>query len=224
MKNTAVCILVVSIGLLVSPMLAIASASSSKEVALTFDDGPYGTSTQEVLDILKKENVPATFFLIGQNVEKSPTLAKEEALDGYVIGNHTFDHPKNLTKMSSAQVDQELSRTESAIASSTGIHATLFRPPYGSLSKTLRAEIRKAGYTIVLWNVDPKDWNASSTSSVIEQRILSHLKTRMIIVLHDGRDTHVGYPRDNLVGALPTIIEDLKQRGYTFVTADKLAH
>jgi peptidoglycan/xylan/chitin deacetylase (PgdA/CDA1 family) len=224
--------LVISVGLLLIPTIAAASVASttvatstpqSKEVALTFDDGPYGTSTQEVLDILKKEQVPATFFLVGKNVEEYPALAKEIVQDGNAVGNHTYDHPKNLTKMSVQKVDLELSKAELAIASSTGVQTKLFRPPYGNMTKKLRSQIKKEGYPIVLWNVDPKDWNdASSTSAVIIQNVLAHLQNQMIIVLHDGRDTHIGYPRDNLIIALPILIEDLKQRGYSFVTADLL--
>lgn len=200
-------------------------AVPAKEVALTFDDGPYGTSTQQVLDILEQEHVHATFFLVGKNVEKYPALAKEIVADGNMIGNHTYDHPKDLTKMSLSRMRKELSGAEAAIASTTGVHATLFRPPYGNLTKKLRARIQKEGYTIVMWNVDPTDWDYThSSSTVIEQNVLHHLMPHIILLLHDGRDIHVGYPRDNMVTALPLIIKDLKQHGYTFVSADKLAH
>ncbi len=198
-------------------------ADTTKLVALTFDDGPYGTSTQQVLDILKKEQVHATFFLLGKNTLEYPGLAREIVQDGHMVGNHTFDHPKNLSTMSTAGVISELSRTEDIIASTTGVHATLFRAPYGKLNKKLRTLIRQQGYTLVPWNVDPRDWDYKhSSSSAIENHILTHLKNHMNIILHDGRDTHVGYPRDNMTTALPLIIEGLKQRGYTFVTADKL--
>ncbi len=91
------------------------------------------------------------------------------------------------------------------------------------MNKRLRNILTSYGYTIVLWNVDPQDWNyPSSTSKLIEQRISAQEKPHMIILMHDGRDTHVNYPRDNLIGALPTIIENLKQQGYIFVSADKL--
>lgn len=201
------------------------TSSQTKEVALTFDDGPYGTSTQQVLDILQKKKVPATFFLIGKNVEEYPMLAKEIVADDETIGNHTYDHPKYLTEMSQEQVNQELSKTDMAIASSTGIHTKLFRPPYGNITKKLRKELKKKGYRIVMWNVDPRDWDdASSTSDKIIQDVLDNLKTHMVIIFHDGRDTQINYPRDNLITALPVIIDDLKERGYTFVTVDKMQH
>lgn len=195
----------------------------TKEVALTFDDGPYGTSTNAVLDILKAENVHATFFLVGQNVEKFPAITKRIMEDGNMIGNHTYDHPLNLPEMTIAQLHMELSKTNDAIASTTGIHPTLFRPPYGNITKKLWHNLRIFGYTPVLWNVDPRDWDhASSTSDKIITHVLNHLKTHMILLLHDGRDTHIDYPRDNMLGALPRIIHSLKKRGYTFVTVDKL--
>ncbi len=195
-----------------------------KEVALTFDDGPYGTSTQEVLNILQNENVRATFFILGKNTEKYPALAREIVKRGNVVGNHTYDHTKNLTTMTHSQVQSELSKTEAIIASTTGVHATLFRAPYGKLTRKLRSVIQSEGYIIVPWNVDPKDWDYThSSSTAIENHIFSHLNNRMIILLHDGRDTHVGYPRDNMTEALPFIIQGLKQRGYAFVTVDKLS-
>jgi peptidoglycan/xylan/chitin deacetylase (PgdA/CDA1 family) len=214
---------------LVLPFVVVASVVTptptlpTKEIALTFDDGPYGTSTQAVLDILEREQVPATFFLIGKNVEEYPSLAHEIVQDGNEVGNHTYDHTKSLTKMSWSQVSEELILTDVAIASSTGVHTRLFRPPYGSITRKLRRELRVDGYTTVLWNADPRDWDAaSSTSASIIQYVLHHLKTHIILLLHDGRDTKVGYPRDNMINALPTVIQDLKQKGYTFVTVDAL--
>src|ERR1035437_7386724 len=199
------------------------STARVKEVALTFDDGPYGTSTELVLDILHRENVPATFFLIGQNVVKYQSLTKEIIANGNLIGDHTYDHPKNLLAMPLIDQLMELSKTDSAIVTATGVHTKFFRPPYGNINQSLRNMLNTEGYTVAMWNVDPKDWNdASSTSQQIVDRVLGHLKTHMVIVLHDGRDTQLNYPRDNMVNALSTIIEDLKARGYTFVTADKL--
>ncbi len=199
------------------------STGEIKEVALTFDDGPYGTSTSQVLDILHGEGVHASFFLVGKNVEKYPELARRIAQRGDVIGNHTYDHTKHLATMSLKQMRIELLKTDRAIASTTGIHTKLFRPPYGILSPKLKQELHRQGYTIVMWNVDPRDWDyASSTSEVIVQHVLTHLKPHMNILLHDGRDTHENYPRDNLVEALPVLIQDLKSLGYVFVTVPEL--
>ena len=199
------------------------SATTTKEVALTFDDGPYGTSTQDVLDILAREEVHATFFLVGKNVEEYPALARQEVQQGHEVGNHTYDHSMHLTSMSLQELYAELSKTEEAIASSTGVHTVLFRPPYGRISPILRAELHLRGYTPMMWNVDPKDWDeASTTSDMIVDNVMHHLNSRMIILLHDGRDTKVGYSRANMITALPLVIQNLRKLGYTFVTVDGL--
>jgi peptidoglycan/xylan/chitin deacetylase (PgdA/CDA1 family) len=218
--------LLFSVSLLMSPphLLATHRATMTasvvadyKTVAITFDDGPYGTSTQQVLSILKQEKVPATFFLIGQNVAKFPQQAQDIVAAGNEIGNHTYTH-SNLATLQTPQALVDIARAQAMIASTTGIHSTLFRPPYGVLPKPLGIRLRKEGYKIVMWNNDPQDWNAaSSTSQLIISRVLSHKKRHIVLLLHDGRDTKLNYPRDNMIKALPTIIDDLKKDGYVFV-------
>ena len=214
--------------LLLTPFFALASSTtavpkvtplhSRKTIALTFDDGPYGTSTQEVLSILQKEKIHATFFLVGQNVAEFPQEAQQIVAEGNTIGNHTYTHTL-LSKLSTSDALEDISKAESEIASTTGIHTHLFRPPYGILPKDLKRELRKQGYQIKMWNDDPSDWNyATSTSKLIVNRVLAQKKPHTILILHDGRDTHLNYPRDNMLQALPIIIEDLENLGYTFVT------
>jgi peptidoglycan/xylan/chitin deacetylase (PgdA/CDA1 family) len=198
-------------------------APAPKQIALTFDDGPYGAPTIEVLNILKVENIHATFFLIGQNVEKYPEILKEIVADGNVVGNHTYDHPKDLTKLSSTEFNSEVSKTENAIFAVTGLLPALFRAPYGNTSPEILQELGQDNYTLVKWNVDPRDWDyPNSPAGLIEKIILAQVKPNDVILLHDGRDTHIGYPRDNTIKALPEVIETLKKEGYTFVTVDKL--
>lgn len=195
--------------------------SPNKQVALTFDDGPYGTPTLQILAILKKEHVHATFFVTGSNVNKYPNIAKQIVNDGNVIANHSYDHTEYLTKMTLLQIHDELSKTDSAIASSTGVHTKLFRPPYGNMSPYVQNELTQEGYTTIMWNVDTRDWDYTNSSSTqIIQTIMSNLKSHEIIIMHDGRDTHRNYPRDNTITALPIIIENLKSLGYTFLSAD----
>jgi peptidoglycan/xylan/chitin deacetylase (PgdA/CDA1 family) len=198
-------------------------ASAQKRIALTFDDGPYGTSTRQILDILKREGVHATFFVIGKQVEKFPDEVRRELTEGHVVGNHSYDHSMRLPEMTANVFKQNLDEAESIITSSTGFSPTLFRPPYGSLSDTMRQVLKTKGYRTVLWNIDPEDWNYDkSPSQAIIQRVLAAAKPEAIILMHDGRDTHVDYPRDNTINALPTLIETLKARGYTFVTLNEL--
>ena len=196
-----------------------------KKIALTFDDGPYGEPTTEVLDILKKENVHATFFLIGKNVEKYPEIVRAIIENGNVIGNHTYDHPKNLVSFSDLDFKNELSKTESVIFSAARIQPVFFRAPYGRTSAAMQKEIKQEGYTLVCWNIDPIDWNYSkSPAELIVKRVLEQAKPNSIILMHDGRDQHIGYPRDNLVKALPVIIDSLRKEGYDFVTVDEIFH
>ena len=204
--------------------MGTSTSPSTKEIALTFDDGPYGTSTAEILSILEKEQIHATFFLIGKNVDEYPALAKREVTDGDLIGNHSFDHSMTLASSSPAAFELNLLKAQLSIASSTGVFPKIFRPPYGLLSETMRKILAKDGFQIDLWTIDIEDWNyQKSPSAVIEKGVLAQAKPNAVILFHDGRDTHVGYPRDNLVDALPTIIDDLKEDGYTFVTMDKIS-
>ena len=213
--------------MLLSPAYAGAQTptppSPEKRIALTFDDGPYGTPTVQILDILKKENVRATFFVIGENVVKYPDIARAIVTDGNVIENHTYDHPKNLSTLPLVDFMSELSKTENAIIAATSEHPDLFRAPYGRTSPLMLKRLKSRGYTLVKWNDDPMDWNyQKSTPALILKRVLQQAKPNGIILMHDGRDTQVGYPRDNTIQALPEVIDALRKEGYTFVTVDKL--
>ena len=200
-----------------------ATSTQKKLIALTFDDGPYGTSTRQILDILKKENIHATFFVIGQNVLEFPEEVRREIQEGNIIGNHSFNHSKRLPKMTAEEFKIDLDRTEEIIASSTGIRPKLYRPPYGALSTPMRDVLAQEGYRTSLWNVDPNDWDyAHSPSDKIIHSVLDAVKPNSIVLFHDGRDTQINYPRDNTVTALPIIIEALKAQGYSFVTLDAL--
>lgn len=195
-----------------------ASTTEPKTVYLTFDDGPYGTSTEEVLQILKSKGVHATFFVVGKNVLKYPDEARQIALDGNMIGNHSYDHSNKLARLSKRAFARNLNKAEMIIASTTGSSTPLFRPPYGNLSRNMKIVLQQEGYTTELWNDDVHDWDKNVSSTTIVRLVLVHAKPQTILLLHDGRDTHVNYPRDNMVQALPAIIDEFKQRGYAFGT------
>ena len=198
-----------------------ATASTEKLVALTFDDGPRATSTERVLKILQQEHVPGTFFMIGQNVARYPLVAKEVVDSGNVVGLHTYDHPKNLPWMTSQKRAWELTSTQDVIASTTGVLTALLRPPYGIMTPIVRTELQQEGYQVVMWNVDPRDWDSKNvTSEDIQNTVMTHLQKHMVILFHDGRPMEG--VRDNLIPALPIIIEQLRAQGYTFVTIDKM--
>ncbi|MEI8337652.1 MAG: polysaccharide deacetylase family protein [bacterium] len=228
MLSTVFGILFSLTGLFQSPTFASITASTTipnqtplKEVALTFDDGPYGTSTEEVLNILREKNIHATFFLIGKNVEKYPEQAKEIVAEGNVVGNHTYSHFKNFNKMSTNNFAKDLIKGELEIASSTGVIPKLFRAPYGNVSEIMKKELTKEGYILVSWSVDGKDWSLNKTTDQIENFMTYKTRPYSILLMHDGHETG-NYSRVNSIDALPTIIDNLKKEGYTFVTADKL--
>ncbi len=196
-----------------------------KDIALTFDDGPYGTSTEEVLAILNREHIHATFFLIGKNVLEFPAEARDELADGDIIGNHSYDHSEYLAQMAPAEFADNLTEAETAIASTTGVFPRFFRAPYGNTSPALLRELSDKGYVFVSWNSDPRDWDyANSPSDQILKTVLASATPNGIILLHDGRDVLKNYPRDNMIAALPQIIASLKSEGYTFVTLEALLH
>jgi peptidoglycan-N-acetylglucosamine deacetylase len=200
------------------------------DVALTFDDGPNPPYTDEILRVLERERVHATFFVVGRAVEAYPATVRREVLDGDAIGNHTWNHA-HLIVLDPAQIERSLERTDAAIEAAAGVHATLMRPPFGARDWLVLSESRRLGYTPVMWSVPlARDWN-DPTAAVIARRILRYVHNGSILVLHDGnrgllcaRDHLAPHTcnRANVVGATQIIVETLKARGYRFVTIPQL--
>ncbi|HEX8119389.1 MAG TPA: polysaccharide deacetylase family protein, partial [Pyrinomonadaceae bacterium] len=200
-------------------------------VALTFDDGPDPVWTPRVLDILRREQVPATFVIIGENGQQNPELVRRIVAEGHDIGNHTFTHP-NLGEIPGRLVDLELNATQRLIESETGRSTTLFRPPYfGDAEPQTPDEVGPAvragrlGYLTVGLRVDPDDWDQPrATADIIVQKTIEGVTgtdpdaAGQIVLLHDG-----GGDRGQTVEALPRLIEGLRARGYRFVTTTELA-
>ena len=195
---------------------AVADAAI-RTVALTFDDGP-GPATPAVLDILHRNGVHATFFVIGQRVAAEPELVQRIAADGHALGNHSWSHPIPSAKAGwkRSTVTAEIERTNRAILAATGLRPCLFRPP-GGIVKGARRATRTAGLSMILWSTDPRDWAASGSkksASVIRKRVAAGLtEEHPVILLHDG-----GGNRSATVAALQGIIDDYRARGYQFVT------
>jgi peptidoglycan-N-acetylglucosamine deacetylase len=182
--------------------------SVAKCIALTFDDGP-GPDTGRLLDLLKAQHVPATFFVLGDQAVKYPSLVNREYAEGNEVGNHTWDH-KDLSKLSAAAVQDEINRSADAIAA-TGIpRPTLVRPPYGAVNDTVRSV---GGFPFIMWRVDPEDWKYPDPARVADQ-IVGHAKPGRIVLSHDTHKT--------TVDAMPAVIQRLRQQGYTFVTVSTL--
>lgn len=184
--------------------------------ALTFDDGPWPEDTESVLRILAKENVHATFFVLGANVSRYPALARRIVAEGHNIGNHTWSHRTNRTTPADL-AQREIAGTQKVIRSTTGVKARWFRPPGGMMSPRMLAEVRAQGLSPVWWTVDPSDWSRPGEGP-IAKRVVAATGPGAVILLHDG-----GGDRAQTVRALPSVITLLKRQGYTFVTMDELA-
>ena len=199
-------------------------------LALTFDDGPDPQWTPAILDILKRENVPATFFIIGKNGQSYPDLVRRIANEGHELGNHTFTHP-NLGEIPLPLTELELNATQRLIESEIGRSTVLFRPPYfGDAEADKPQEVQPAivaqnlGYLMVGVRIDPNDWHLPVTTDQIVNRTIeratdSNPETRgEVILLHDA-----GGDRSATVAALPRLIHELKARGFRFVPVSELA-
>jgi peptidoglycan/xylan/chitin deacetylase (PgdA/CDA1 family) len=180
-------------------------------VALTFDDGPWPDSTAAILEILRHERVPATFFLVGQQVRRHPELLRRQVEAGMTIGTHSFSHPQPFGQLSEAAMRQEIAGGLAALADN-GVRTALFRPPGGAIPPRVLSSARREGLRTVLWTVDPNDWRRGTTPDHIVRRVLAEAQPGAIVLLHDG-----GGDRSATVAALPSIIKGLKQRKLAFV-------
>jgi peptidoglycan/xylan/chitin deacetylase (PgdA/CDA1 family) len=185
-------------------------------VALTFDDGPLPPYTNEILRVLARYEVPATFFCIGLNALAHPDEVRRIHEQGHSLGNHTWSHPF-LPQLSRPQLAEQLDRTAEQLAV-TAEAPRFFRPPYGSRTPEVLGWLREFDTTTVLWDVAPDDW-AMPGAEAISSRVVDETTDGSIILLHDG-----GGDRSQTVAALPLIIESLLARGFRFVRVDELAN
>lgn len=184
----------------------------AKCIALTFDAGPSEHSAR-LLDILKEEQVPATFFLLGKrHIDTYPELVKRMADEGHEVASHTWTH-RNLTDLEPDEIREELERPNEEIERLTGRRPTLMRPPQGRTNDTVHGISRELGLSEILWSVTAKDYTTTD-SDLITRRVLAQASRDGIILLHDIYD--------GTVPAVPGIIDALKKRGYVFVTVPQL--
>jgi peptidoglycan-N-acetylglucosamine deacetylase len=198
-------------------------------ISLTFDDGPDPRWTPRILDILKQENVPATFFVMGKNGQANPDLLRRIVNEGHEIGNHTFTHP-NLGEIPGRITTLELNATQRLIESITGRSTVLFRPPYfGDAEADTPEEVQPAiiardlGYIMVGLRIDPGDWKPDATPDQIVKQTIDRAEDKNpetrgeVILLHDS-----GGNREATIEALPQLIHELRARGFTFVPVSAL--
>lgn len=208
----------------------VSGPKNQRVVALTFDDGPNPPYTNQILAVLRREGVHATFFVVGRAVAAYPAVVRQEFLDGDALGNHTWSH-EHLVLDDPAAVRETLLRTDRAIFAATGQHTRIMRPPFGARDWIVLDQVRKLGYTPVMWS-DPlaKDWEYPPPS-VIAARVLAYVGDGSIIDLHDGNrgilcaKIHAAprlCDRSADVTATAMIVDSLKRQGYRFVTIPEL--
>ncbi|MBO9999972.1 MAG: polysaccharide deacetylase family protein [Cyanobacteria bacterium SID2] len=181
-------------------------------VALTFDDGPW-TNTAQILDILRKHDVSATFFVVGSHATERMALLRRIVAEGHELGNHSWNH--RYHNVSPAEAVQEIDRTSEFIYQTTGVRTRFFRPPGGNLTNGLAAHAADRDYAVMMWSLDSLDY-AVSVNEIVNN-VLSQIQPGAVILLHDG-----GGDRSRTATALPEILKRLQEQGYRFSTLSEL--
>ncbi len=187
--------------------------TNRRVLALTFDDGPSAELTPKLLDLLRKEGIRATFFVIGSNVQAHPDIARRIVAEGHEIANHSWSHPQ-LPRLGAERLEQEIQNTTDIIEQTTGQRVTMMRPPYGAINERVKhAIIKTHGLDLLMWSVDPRDWTRPGPEA-IERRLLAGAAPGAIMLCHD---IHSG-----TIAAMPDTIAQLKAKGYSFATVSEL--
>jgi peptidoglycan/xylan/chitin deacetylase (PgdA/CDA1 family) len=192
----------------------------SKQIALTYDDGPNDPHTLRLLEVLAKHGAKTTFFLIGRFVEQRPDIVREIVKAGHVIGNHTFTHPR-LIFASPAETRTQLERCARAMEDAAGLTPVLFRPPYGGRRPDTLAVARSMGMEPIMWTITGYDWNAPPADQIF-RRVSGKIRGGDVVLLHDGNDVAMGGDRSHTVIATDRLIERCKGEGHEFVTIPQM--
>lgn len=181
-------------------------------VALTFDDGPHPKNTEKILDILNKYNAKATFFMLGENVERNSWIPKKVIEQGSEIGTHTWDH-KNLNKLNKEEILNQITSSCNKVKEFSNTEVKYFRPPYGNCNQQVKQIAREQNKYIILWNIDTEDWK-SKNAEMIANHVLDNIKDGDIVLMHDIYLS--------TVEACEKIVDELTNRGYRLVTISEL--
>jgi peptidoglycan/xylan/chitin deacetylase (PgdA/CDA1 family) len=192
----------------------------SRQMALTYDDGPNDLHTLRLLEVLANHGAQATFFLIGRYLKERSGIAREIIQAGHAVGNHTFSHPL-LTLKSESEIRQELNLCQFALQDAVGHPANLFRPPFGGRRPAVLRIARELGLAPVMWNVTGYDWNAPPAAE-IERKITRQIRGGDVILLHDGGHKQIGADRSQTIIATDHLIIRYKSEGYEFVTIPQM--
>lgn len=191
------------------------SHTDEKVIALTFDDGPHPRYTREILALLDKYGIRATFFMIGENISNYPETAKMVFDAGHEIGNHTDTHPC-IRHIKSSSIAEEMRTAERKIVDLTGEKPKLFRPPEGLCSHEICQIAEQMDYSVILWTVDTRDW-AGTPTKVITDGVMKRVRGGDILLFHDYVSR-----RGHTLDALRKLIPALQAEGYTFLTVSEL--
>jgi peptidoglycan-N-acetylglucosamine deacetylase len=186
--------------------------SSGRGFALTFDDGPHPRGTPAVLELLAAEHVVATFFLVGEQIRRNPSLPREILDAGHEIALHCDRH-RNLLRLAPRQVREDIARAEDAIVTSTGRAPRLYRPPYGVLNGAALKLARARGWRTLLWSQWGRDWEARATADSIAGRLTDGAREGSVLLLHDADDYSAPGSWQRTLAALPVVIETMRARG-----------
>jgi len=192
----------------------------TRQVALTYDDGPNDPHTLRLLEVLAKHHVRATFFMIGRYVRQRPDIAREVARAGHVIGNHTFSHPLLIFR-SAEETRSQLESCRAALTDAIGEHSNLFRPPFGGRRPATLRTARELGMQTALWNVTGYDWSAPSAAE-IEKKVSRQIRGGDVILLHDGGHQAMGIDRSQTVIATDNLIRLHRDQGFEFRTVTEM--
>ncbi len=195
-------------------------ARGSKQLALTYDDGPNDPHTLRLLEVLAKHNVKATFFLIGRYVRQRSEIARELAAAGHTAGNHTSSHAL-LTLKGQAEIRRQLSDCRAALSDAIGEHSNLFRPPFGGRRPAVLRIARQLHLEPIMWSVTGYDWDAP-LAEIIERKVTRQIRGGDVILLHDGDHRQMGADRSQTVLATDRLIDRYKTEGYEFVTIPEM--
>jgi peptidoglycan/xylan/chitin deacetylase (PgdA/CDA1 family) len=198
-------------------ILRTTPSTGKKTIALTFDDGPWTGSTAAILKILQANGARATFFQIGRQARAHPAWTRMLVKAGMLVGNHSESHPARTSKLPAATISWQITKAESDITAATGgIKPLYFRPPGGTIVRSMRPVLAKLGMRLVEWDIDTLDWTSPPPASIVN-RVLKRARDGAVVLMHDG-----GGNRMATVTALPIILKALKAEGYSFVTVDQL--
>jgi len=192
----------------------------SKQIALTYDDGPNDPHTLRLLEVLARHDVHATFFMIGRYVRQRPDIVREVAWAGHVIGNHTMTHPLLIFE-SAAQTRMELMDCRAALTDAVGEHSNLFRPPFGGRRPATLRITCELGLETIMWYVSGYDWKAPPAAQV-ERKVAAQIRGGDVILLHDGGHRAIGADRGQTVIATDKLIRRYKDEGFEFVTVTQM--